>query len=298
MIKHILLCSLVAVLLSCATKRTPEPQPLSQAAQNFRLSACNTSSVILNEGFERKKLPANLGQLPGALADASFSTDRSRAGSASLKFSLSNINKHKAPTLAHRTAVALYQDATDSDELWYGFSVYTPAAYMKDDLGPVLLMDWVASYSGEADGYYYQNSPMALVLGLNNTVELVYRSASEVPKDTAQLANTRANYRNLGQMAYDQWVDYVIHVRFDPDGTNGILQLWRDGVPILDEHKISVGYRASKPIWRFGLTSYTGKSSHLERRIYYDQVRLGNRNACYDAVAPGNSQDVYKPMKP
>lgn len=296
MLKNVLLCFLLTVLLSCT--EWAEPLPLSQAARNFRLASCNLASVTRNEDFEGATVPAHFTTVSTEKSGVSLTTEKKLAGLQSLRFRLASTSSGGPTPVLRRSELIHYPINTDTSEIWCGFSQYMPSATMQNGSNPVLFMYWSASYYGHKGGYSYQNPIIALVLHPNNSVQVSYLSTSQAPTKAAQLVTTPATSRTLGKMVFDQWVDYVIHIRFNPITRKGMLQIWQDGVAVLNEQHIRLGYKDGIPFWRFGLLTYASGPVHKEQIAYVDQIRLGNQHACYDAVAPANARNVYKPMKP
>ncbi|WP_338868576.1 heparin lyase I family protein [Spirosoma sp. SC4-14] len=298
MTNYLLLCLLISALLSCTPVLTPIP--LTQAARTYRaISTCNISSVITADDFEEPQFPFYFLNQATNKSDISFSPEQSRAGNTSLKFHLtSQPNKLSPPgNYASRAELSTFSSNIDTTEAWYGFSMFVPAATMKNDAYPVLLMQWPSSYFGYKGGYSYGTPPILLILQPNSKLQLIYSYSPTTPVAPNQAAIGPSVTRNLGKITFDQWVDYVVHVRFSPAALTGILQLWQDGTPVVNEQRIRLGYRAGKPLWKFGINCYTGSASHTEKTVYFDQIRIGTQTACYDAVAPASTNGVFKPLQ-
>ena len=90
-----------------------------------------------------------------------------------------------------------------------------------------------------------------------------------------------------------EWVDWVIHVKFD--NSDGIFQIWWNGTKVADwtgdNHIIEMIEGA---YMKFGLYSAQYKEGGAvgplpqgqTRTVYHDQVRIAGSDGCYDLVAP------------
>ena len=89
--------------------------------------------------------------------------------------------------------------------------------------------------------------------------------------------------------AYGEWVDWVIHVKFDNE--DGIIQIWRNEEQIVDfsgdnhqEEKHEGAYL------KFGLYSAQYKSNppgvEFKRIVYHDELRISGASGSYELVAP------------
>lgn len=231
-------------------------------------------------------------------SDISFSNEQRRAGNSSLKFSLTSLNRKPAPNnYVTKSEVSMYRSDTDTTEVWYGFSLFMPGSSMKNDAYPILFMQWHANYQGYPGGFSYRIPIIFMTIQPNNTIQVIYGSASEAPTAWSQLSSNRSTAKTVGKVVFDEWVDYVVHIRFAPTTNKGILQMWQNGTQLLNDRNMPLGYKNGKPYWKFGLNCFTGSASHTDKALYVDQLRYGNQDACYDAVAPSGTDGLFKPMK-
>ncbi len=94
--------------------------------------------------------------------------------------------------------------------------------------------------------------------------------------------------------AYDEWVDWVINVKFD--NQDGIIRVWRNGVKIVDwrgdNHQVE---KVEGAYLKLGLYSYQYKSIpssiKFKRIVYHDELRIAGSNGSYDLVAPRDNID-------
>lgn len=259
--------------------------------QNSEHSMARESSSILNkEGFENGRISTFWhGELRTPTA-ALIATDQTREGKRSLRFSWK-------PTQYDGTNPTMHSElATDpltngETERWYGYSVYMPSATMANDKEPIIFSQW----HGVPDpGFSDTVPPIAFWLTPENTITMAYR-ASYKPILTLLQHTTSQKIMNLGAAPFDRWVDYVVHVKWDPTGKKGLLEVWQDGRLIVNEQNISIGYlQVSKPYWKVGIYAWTGKASHAERTLLYDDIRIGDASATYDDVKPGRANNTAR----
>jgi len=99
------------------------------------------------------------------------------------------------------------------------------------------------------------------------------------------LASTPANF--------GEWVDWVIHVKFD--NKEGVFEVWWNGNKVVDwtgdNHQEE---RANGSTYmKFGLYSSQYRETNMgplpkgqSRTVYHDEVRIAGKEGCYELVAP------------
>ncbi|QJD77693.1 polysaccharide lyase [Spirosoma rhododendri] len=283
----LLLVVVSAGLMSCSQSENVAPQSQITTAD---ASARPGSSVINNDGFEGSWFSNFwIPELRTATA-GTISTDHSRSGKQSMRFSWTPAQYDGTNPSAHSE---LGTDALKNGEVerWYGYSVYMPAAKMANDNEPIVFSQWhgVAN-PGEEDTF----PPLAFYLEGGNQIKAYYRS-SNVAITKAQQMPTAQTILRLGTATYDKWVDYVVHIKWDPSGNTGILEIWQDGKQVANERNINIGYpQKYKPYWKAGIYAWTGKSKYAERVLYYDDVTIGKATATYETVKPGQTNDIAR----
>lgn len=94
-------------------------------------------------------------------------------------------------------------------------------------------------------------------------------------------------YNDLGPIVSNQWVSWVIHVKWEDDNT-GIMQVWKDGSLVIDKSNIKTA-PPEGVYFKLGINKFgwgIQPSSTKERVLYFDEVRIGDENADYDTVKP------------
>ncbi|MEP7244980.1 MAG: polysaccharide lyase [Gammaproteobacteria bacterium] len=189
-------------------------------------------------------------------------------------------------------------------EYWYGFSIYLPASYVKDNL-----WEFVAQWhnipdknKGEATDL---NPPLSL--GTQNgvwSINTIWDSRVLTEKKTYE---GKKMYQ-LGAYNTGKWTDFVFHVRWSPN-SNGFLQVWKDGVKVIDASggiafNDAVGPYLKMGIYKGWTTRTTPAGNVSVRTLYHDEVRIADSGGSYAAVSPGGAPssapapDQKKPNPP
>ena len=95
---------------------------------------------------------------------------------------------------------------------------------------------------------------------------------------------------------FGEWVDWVIHVKFDNE--EGFFKVWWNGIKVVDwvgdNHQIE---RTRGSYMKFGLYSAQYKATSdgplpegQTRTVYHDEVRIAGADGCYDLVAPRSKE--------
>jgi hypothetical protein len=88
----------------------------------------------------------------------------------------------------------------------------------------------------------------------------------------------------------NKWIDIVFH--FDATiGDSGFVEAWIDGSQVINQQgSVLYAYdscgrpRTEELVLQMG--SYKTTSSTNYRSVYYDEIRIGGADCCYEAVAP------------
>ncbi len=289
LLRFVMVSALLPLFFNLSMSSCSQPDTIAPVSNEMNSAAREDASVLNADGFEGKKI-ANFWHSELRTPTAGLITnDMHRVGKQAMRFSWK-------PSQYDGTNPTLHSELlTDAlpigeTERWYGYSSYMPSSAMADDDQIAIVSQW----HGVPDaGGQHTVPPMCIELKSNRMS--LYYAASKVPIAKAMQSPTSTKRIDLGVATYDRWVDYVVHVKWDPTGTTGQLQIWQDGVLKVDEQGISIGYpEQHKPYWKCGLYCWTGKSKYTERAIYYDEVRVGNARANYEVVKPGRNDSSAK----
>ena len=188
---------------------------------------------------------------------------------------------------------------------WYGFSMYLPsgAGGMEADREGEILVQWHGFPDIQAGEPY--RIPTAAILHLGD--RLVFKYYYDNNRISTAQSIKFGGQIELGKANLNRWIDFIIRVRWSPEG-NGYLEInrkdqvqgatWKrlfkktSGVPI--------GYNdQSDPNVGIGIYKYDAAKRHREgkplsdyyrRQVFFDSFRIGNEYATPDDVKPrGNA---------
>ncbi|MDP4263742.1 MAG: polysaccharide lyase [Bacteroidota bacterium] len=155
-------------------------------------------------------------------------------------------------------------------ERWYGFNIF--------------LENWADDNAGESIFQWHPNNSTGV-----GTASLWASGGRFVFQRDPSGSNTASEYIDIGPVISNQWVSWVIHVKWADDNT-GLLQVWKNGSLMIDKANIKTapteGTYFKLGIYKFGWLTQVFATT--ERVLYYDEVRIGDENANYDDVKPGN----------
>ena len=153
-------------------------------------------------------------------------------------------------------------------ERWYGFNMY--------------LEDWADDVAGESAFEWHPDNAKGV-----SAASLWLSDGKYVFQTNPGDTNTGSEYTDIGPILNNQWVAWVIHVKWTTDNT-GVLQVWQNGKPVIDKTHIKTcspdGVYFKLGLNKFGWGS---KPSTVSKRvIYYDEIRIGDERAIYETVKP------------
>jgi len=273
--------SLTLLLTSCS-------QPDSVAPQAETAAAREATTLLNNDGFETSKI-ASFWSTEIHGGEGKMTKEQVRVGKQAMRFSFQKSKYDGTNSTAH-TEIATTPLAEGETERWYGYSLYMPSASMANDPEPAILSQW---HGAPDAGMAHTVPPLCFTLR-NNQLELAY-TASYKPIVKTMQNPTSSKLIDMGTVQYDQWVDYVVHIKWDPTGKQGVLQVWQNGVLKVNEQNIAIGYpETHKPYWKIGIYCWSGKAKSDERVVYFDEARIGGADSSYEAVRPGRSNGTAK----
>jgi hypothetical protein len=278
---------MIALLVSLVLSSCAKVDTIAPITEETHSTAREDVSLLNNDSFDDSRIASFWRSELWTPTAGVMSSEQQRVGAKAMRFSWKPAQYDGTNTSMH-SEILTKPLANGETERWYGYSTYMPSASMANDTEPVIISQW---HGVPDDGVSHTVPPMAITLEANNKMTLTYR-ASSTPIIKVLQHPTSQKIIDLGTAAYDQWVDYVVHVKWDATGKTGVLQVWQNGVLKVNEQGISIGYpEISKPYWKVGLYAWTGKSTHSERVQYCDEVRIGDANATYNSVKPGRSNN-------
>jgi len=191
-----------------------------------------------------------------------------REGNHSLRLEVRKTDPIVASSI--RSEITMINDY-DQGERWYGFSVY--------------LENWVDDPAGEHIFQWHpESSTGSAVLSLftnEGMFTLVHQNGGST--SSQQFARPV-----LGPLIRDQWVDFVLHVKWAADDS-GVIEIWVNGVKKYNYRGQTDwgGQYIKLGINKFCWVDQCGPSTTDQRVMYIDAIRIGNEKANYNDVKPG-----------
>lgn len=153
------------------------------------------------------------------------------------------------------------------EEIW-SFQVYFPAKGMEKDNKSEIIIQW----HGHPDTFESDRHPPLSLDNRNDrlTVTWLYDRLAWTPPG---LSNRHSRHQFLGQTPKNQWVNFIFHIKWNPEG-GGMLKVWQDGELKINQHSISIGFNDRiGPYLGFGIYKFENASQHKQRIILFDQVQ-------------------------
>lgn len=256
--------------------------------------ADNETTILNYDGFENDQIATFWRPEFWTPTAGVIDEDLHRAGKQSLRINWQLSQVDGTNKMLH-SELAIAPLLPEETERWYGYSSYMPSSTMANDNQPIIVSQW-HGVPGQGEAHTFP--PVAVSVEPGNKLQLVYRASNKAIIKLAQNPTSQKNI-SLGDAIFDQWIDYVVHIKWDPVSTTGLLQLWQNGKLIVNEANISIGYlEHRKPYWKAGIYCYTGKSFYEQKVIYFDEMRIGSPLATYDTVKPGrDNKSAYEQQK-
>ncbi|MBN1508228.1 MAG: polysaccharide lyase [Sedimentisphaerales bacterium] len=174
-------------------------------------------------------------------------------------------------------------------EYWYGFSILLPEDYAPDHIWEI-----VAQWHGVPDfdaGENWRNPVMALSTTNGHWGWVSRWDAKRNTFESGMREYGGTHNYDLGPYQKGVWTDWVVHVKWSYR-QDGLLQVWKDGVKVIDQDGPNAFNDKDGPFFKMGL--YKGwsdpnrRSDKVSKRVlYHDEFRMGGSEAGYEDVAPG-----------
>jgi hypothetical protein len=218
-------------------------------------------------------------------------TEVARSGKYSMKTYLNRLTSPKA----FRTEVSMsgFAKVQPGQDAWYGFSIYLPKSYISDPIWEIVAQWHSAPDVDRGEDKYIQNPPLSLQT--ENGEWLVSTIWDSKPVTTNKSYEGSKPW-HLGSYETGKWTDWVFHVKWSPFA-DGILEVWKDGVQVIDKQG-PIGFNDEHaPFFKMGL--YKGWTNPdrktpagvvSERTLYHDEIRMAGPGGSYADVAPGGGK--------
>ena len=205
-----------------------------------------------------------------------------RAGNACARFEFD-----KSDVLLYNRYVRaeIRQQSEIEAERWYGFSNYLPLNFVTDPLAEKIAQwhevpDWSL-------GETWRSPPISF--GIENGryyVQILWAAAAVNTNKTKD--GEKKVY--LGLVDKGKWNDWVFHIKFSYK-SDGILEIWKNKTRIFSYYGPNSFNDRIYPyfkigIYKWGWDGWASYSPESKRVLYYDEVRIGNKQSNLNEVSP------------
>ena len=178
------------------------------------------------------------------------------------------------------------------EEYWIGYAMYVPS----DILRPRVNID-LHGIPDKHLGETYRTSAFGIYGGdyrYKGQIQVRARSSAKpVNMPIGQKQTADRNYLKPVAKLEKKWVEVVVHFKLTYR-QDGFINVWIDGKKVLTEKNIGTAWNDVKgPYFKFGIhvldwinrvRPKPGKEAY--KLAYFDEIRIGDKNASYDDVAP------------
>jgi hypothetical protein len=165
-------------------------------------------------------------------------------------------------------------------DTWYGFSIYLPGPYERDELGETLAQWHSTLDPGEGN----LNPPLSLLV---KDGQWVLFSRWNPYQPTVKGKTQQASFQ-FGQRETNKWTDWVFRVRWSYR-SDGQLQVWKNGQMVLNRNGPNAYNDKVMPYFKVGIYKSpwrTKVGDVKERTVYHDEVRIAGPGSSYSDVVP------------
>jgi hypothetical protein len=260
-------------LVGSQAPATPSPSPSSTPGRN---------NLILESTFEDasgfNKWTKEICR-PDALT---ISTTAARQGSSSARFEFTKADVAK---YNHYLRAEIQVGSNPADELWYGFSNLLTNDFIIDP-APDVVAQWHDAPDWNL-GENWRSPPISMeVYNGRYRLKVMWASKAVNTNDTKD----GETYFDLGPVNNNNWNDWVFHIKFSYS-SDGILEVWKNRQKLVSHYGPNSYNDKTHPyfkigIYKWGWNALSNYSTGEKRVLFYDDVRIANKNANLDEVSP------------
>ncbi|MDF2188474.1 heparin lyase I family protein [Paraflavitalea sp. CAU 1676] len=177
------------------------------------------------------------------------------------------------------------QSSDAEQEKWFGFSNYLPGDFVTDPLA-----EKIAQWHEVPDwdlGENWRSPPISF--GIENGryyVQILWAAAAVNTNDSKD----GEKKVDLGPVDKMKWNDWVFHIKFSYK-SDGILEIFKNKVKVYSQYGPNSFNDKFYPyfkigIYKWGWNGWASYSPENKRVLYYDEVRIGNKNSNLNEVSP------------
>lgn len=237
------------------------------------LSLWNHAEIVQTIDFNDGTREGTYEEVQGSGASVTVTDERARAGSHSLRATITTPDRRSEFTNKYKRPVP-------GEVTWYGWSVLFPEGHPRDGRYD-MFTQFHDFHKSQPQWSKAKRSPTALLLretGLYLTLK--FQSAAE----TVDFKGFE-----LGEPLIGEWMDFVMQVNWTHDPKVGFLKLWINGELKVDYQGPTYMDYASKKGPYFKAGNYKGAGNWpgtSPRSLFIDEFRMGNEHATFEMVNP------------
>lgn len=175
-------------------------------------------------------------------------------------------------------------------ERWYGWSEYLPSAYWSSPDPHQAVIFQLHEIPDWDLGEDWRSPPIMKKVQNGNYYFNIMWDADSVNTNASKDGEITPN---LGPIIMDQWVDWVVHVKFSSTNT-GIFEVWRNGVKVYERLNLPNCFADRfYPYFKIGVycnawccDEYQATSPGSHRVVYIRNIRVGYAGCTRHDVAP------------
>jgi hypothetical protein len=254
---------------------------MTQEDANLVAQAQANQTILLASDFEEEKDFKDWNKEVCRNDAVRISSDVARTGKTSARFEFTkndviNFNFLRAE---------IRRNCETEDERWYGFSNYLPADFVSDPLA-----EKIAQWHDVPDfviGESWRSPPISFGIVNDHYYIQMLWATNAINTDLTRSGEKKAD---LGQVDRSRWNDWVFHIKFSYK-SDGIMEIWKNKVKIFSYYGPNSYNDQSYPyfkigIYKWGWNGWADYSPENKRVLYYDEVKIGNKNSGVDDVSP------------
>lgn len=235
--------------------------------------------MILNCNFDNDTIPASLQIQDCCNYSQKFETDTTRFNrGTAYRFHLNhNDQANHGGVRSELSASKLAQT-----EGWYGLSAYIPSSYVSDPIP-----DIITQFHNVLPDTITAPSSVPVVLSVQNDRYIIHIQWSSNSGTTIDGSIDQ----DCGPADKNVWTDWVWHIKWSYQA-DGVLQVWKNGVKIIDRTGPNCYNDGSNPYFKCGEYKpgwdYSGIHTPgiTDRDIYFDNVKIAKAAGTYNDVEP------------
>lgn len=255
--------------LSCEMNPMEEPmmaQPLENVLDGNATLRVG-GSILYEETFEGSNpFSTAHGLETGASHSVTYVNRPDNSANKTSRFELRDNDPDVKGSRRVEVTIVKGEDGDIGKDTWYAFELYVPSDYINEE-------------DEEVVNQWHQNGNASASIRIKNGRFLwrFYIDGKKVDTD-------------LGLIQKNSWTSIVAHM-VHSYGTDGVTQVWVNDKKIMDQKGRNINNEAL-PKWKIGIYKSawaSEKTTTSKRVLYFDNVRVGDQSATYEAMKTGFS---------